>query len=68
TRKIYSPFELHTLNVRRSVAASDKGRQSAKEVIGVYPPAPECKGEDVNAGWYDIPHTKPEQPVSPEVI
>ncbi|HGJ3231504.1 TPA: hypothetical protein ACJW4O_000492, partial [Salmonella enterica subsp. enterica serovar Grumpensis] len=35
TRKIYSPFELHTLNVRRSVAASDKGRQSAKEVIGV---------------------------------
>ncbi|ENE4300722.1 Dam family site-specific DNA-(adenine-N6)-methyltransferase [Salmonella enterica] len=68
TRKIYSQFELHTLNVRRSVSASSKGRKSVKEVIGIYPPAPGSKGEDVHAGWYDIPHTKPEQPVSPEVI
>ncbi|MGG6082580.1 DNA adenine methylase [Salmonella enterica] len=68
TRKIYSPFKLHTLNVRRSVSASSKGRKPAKEVIGVYPPAPESKGVDVHAGWYDIPHTKPAQPVNPEVI
>ncbi|EAA5440565.1 DNA adenine methylase [Salmonella enterica subsp. diarizonae] len=68
TRKIYSPFELHTLNVRRSVSGKASSRKPAKEVIGVYPPAPECKGEDVHAGWHDIPHTKPEQPVSPEVI
>ncbi|EBU9317124.1 adenine methylase [Salmonella enterica subsp. enterica serovar Amager] len=68
TRKIYSPFELHTLNVRRSVSGKASSRKPAKEVIGVYPPAPECKGEDVNAGWHNIPHTKPEQPVSSEVI
>lgn len=68
TRKIYSPFELHTLNVRRSVSGKASSRKPVKEVIGVYPPAPECKGEDVHAGWHNIPHTKPEQPVSPEVI
>lgn len=68
TRKIYSQFKLHTLNVRRSVSASSKGRKPAKEVIGVYPPAPESKGEDVHAGQCDIPHTKSEQPVNPEVI
>lgn len=68
TRKIYSQFELHTLNVRRSVSASSKGRKPAEEVIGVYPPAPEYKGEDVHAGWYKMLRTKPEQPVSPEVI
>ncbi|QXN83048.1 Dam family site-specific DNA-(adenine-N6)-methyltransferase [Salmonella enterica subsp. diarizonae] len=44
TRKIYSQFELHTLNVRRSVSASSKGRQPAKEVIGVYPPQESRKG------------------------
>ncbi|EED4920890.1 Dam family site-specific DNA-(adenine-N6)-methyltransferase [Salmonella enterica subsp. arizonae] len=68
TRKIYSQFELYTLNVRRSVSGKASSRQPVKEVIGVYPPAPESKGEDVHAGWYDIPHTKPEQPVSPEAI
>lgn len=68
TRKIYSPFELHTLTVSRSVSASSEGRQPAEEVIGVYPPAPESKDEDVNAGQRDIPHTKPAQPVNPEVI
>ncbi|EBE4778264.1 Dam family site-specific DNA-(adenine-N6)-methyltransferase [Salmonella enterica] len=44
TRKIYSQFELHTLNVRRSVSASSKGRKPAKEVIGVYPPQKSDKG------------------------
>lgn len=46
TRQIYSSFELHTLNVRRSVAASGRARQPAKEVIGVYSFAAErqCKG------------------------
>ncbi|EAB4138939.1 Dam family site-specific DNA-(adenine-N6)-methyltransferase [Salmonella enterica] len=69
TRRIYSPFELHTLNVRRSVAASDKGRQSAKEVIGVYPSAPECKGEDVHDEWLKVvSSTEARQPVNPEVI
>ncbi|HGB5310679.1 TPA: DNA adenine methylase [Salmonella enterica subsp. enterica serovar Poona] len=38
TREIYAPFELHTLNVNRSVAASGKKRQPAKEIIGIYPP------------------------------
>ncbi|EBP3999596.1 Dam family site-specific DNA-(adenine-N6)-methyltransferase [Salmonella enterica subsp. enterica] len=52
TRRIYSPFKLHTLNVRRSVSASSKGRKPAKEVIGVYPPVTEYQGEDVNAGWF----------------
>ncbi|EMH7771961.1 Dam family site-specific DNA-(adenine-N6)-methyltransferase [Salmonella enterica] len=68
TRKIYSQFELHTLNVRRSVSASRKGRKPVKEVIGVYPPAPEYQGEDIHAGWYEILRTKHEQPVNPEVI
>ncbi|EBS4091364.1 DNA adenine methylase [Salmonella enterica subsp. enterica serovar Thompson] len=68
TRKIYSQFELHTLNVRRSVSGKASSRKPAKEVIGVYPPTPESKGEDVHAGQCDIPHTKPEQPVNPEVI
>ncbi|EBQ4754821.1 Dam family site-specific DNA-(adenine-N6)-methyltransferase [Salmonella enterica subsp. diarizonae] len=44
TRKIYSQFELHTLNVRRNVAASGKARRPAKEVIGVYPPQKNRKG------------------------
>ncbi|EHU7413974.1 Dam family site-specific DNA-(adenine-N6)-methyltransferase [Salmonella enterica] len=35
TRRIYSPFRLHPLNVRRSVAASSKAREKAQEVIGV---------------------------------
>ncbi|EMJ9624485.1 hypothetical protein V8G21_005146, partial [Salmonella enterica] len=62
-------FELHTLNVRRSVAASDKGRQSAKEVIGVYPSAPECKSEDVHDEWLKVVlSTEARQPVNPEVI
>ncbi|HGJ3235241.1 TPA: DNA adenine methylase, partial [Salmonella enterica subsp. enterica serovar Grumpensis] len=68
TRKIYSPFELHTLNVHRSVSGKASSRKPVKEVIGVYPPAPESKGEDVHAGWYDMLRTKFEQPVSPEVI
>ncbi|EOA6846793.1 DNA adenine methylase, partial [Salmonella enterica subsp. enterica serovar Braenderup] len=44
TRKIYSQFELHTLNVRRSVSASREGRKPVKEVIGVYPPQKRRKG------------------------
>ncbi|HAK7993874.1 TPA: hypothetical protein H2V63_004761, partial [Salmonella enterica] len=55
----------------RSVAASDKGRQSAKEVIGVYPSAPECKSEDedVHDEWLKVvSSTEARQPVNPEVI
>ncbi|HCM2546856.1 TPA: DNA adenine methylase, partial [Salmonella enterica subsp. enterica serovar Durban] len=66
TRKIYSPFELHTLNVRRSVAASSKGRQSVKEVIGVYPPAPESRDEDVTASW--PPAAAHSQPTTTEIL
>ncbi|HIF3098366.1 TPA: DNA adenine methylase [Salmonella enterica] len=66
TRRIYSAFELHTLNVRRSVAASSEARQPAKEVIGVYPPVTECQDEDVNAGWHIIP--RPSQPTTTEII
>ncbi|EDR5175639.1 Dam family site-specific DNA-(adenine-N6)-methyltransferase [Salmonella enterica] len=44
TRRIYSQFELHTLNVRRKVAASGKARKTAKEVIGVYPPQKNSEG------------------------
>ncbi|EEI2191122.1 Dam family site-specific DNA-(adenine-N6)-methyltransferase [Salmonella enterica] len=35
TREIYTPFTLHTLDVRRSVSANGKKRQKAAEVIGV---------------------------------
>ncbi|HBC5824416.1 TPA: Dam family site-specific DNA-(adenine-N6)-methyltransferase [Escherichia coli] len=51
TRQIYSSFELHTLSVRRSVAASSSARQQAKEVIGIYPPAHKSQLRDVNVGW-----------------
>ncbi|ENL6421575.1 Dam family site-specific DNA-(adenine-N6)-methyltransferase [Salmonella enterica] len=35
TRAIYSPFMLHTLDVRRSISANGKKRQTTPEVIGV---------------------------------
>lgn len=44
TRKIYSPFELHTLKVRRSVSGKASSRKPANEVIGVYPPQESDKG------------------------
>ncbi|EHK2736529.1 Dam family site-specific DNA-(adenine-N6)-methyltransferase [Salmonella enterica] len=66
TRRIYSSFELHTLNVRRSVSASSKGRKPAKEVIGVYPPVTEYRGEDVNAGWLTFLRTS--QHTTTEII
>ncbi|ELD2485265.1 Dam family site-specific DNA-(adenine-N6)-methyltransferase [Salmonella enterica] len=52
TRRIYSPFELHPLNVRRSVAASSKAREKAQEVIGVL--HGQYRNIDVNAGFFNI--------------
>ncbi|ELR1336948.1 DNA adenine methylase, partial [Salmonella enterica] len=52
TRRIYSPFRLHPLNVRRSVAASSKAREKAQEVIGVL--HGQYRNIDVNAGFFNI--------------
>ncbi|EGV7961774.1 DNA adenine methylase, partial [Salmonella enterica] len=52
TRRIYSPFELHPLSVRRSVAASSKAREKAQEVIGVL--HGQYRNIDVNAGFFNI--------------
>ncbi|EHI5302085.1 hypothetical protein J9R20_005177, partial [Salmonella enterica] len=58
TRKIYSPFELHTLNVHRSVSGKASSRKPVKEVIGVldgrerYVSAPRRAGKaTVMAQW-----------------
>ncbi|EGL8528277.1 Dam family site-specific DNA-(adenine-N6)-methyltransferase [Salmonella enterica] len=64
TRKIYSPFTLHKLDVKRSVSASAKGRKKAAEVIGVLDDP--RRNIDVNAGWFEIPRTT--NPVSTEVF
>ncbi|EBM9948758.1 hypothetical protein RU30_26090 [Salmonella enterica subsp. enterica serovar Give] len=43
--------------------------KSAKEVIGVYPSAPECKSEDVHDEWLKVvSSTEARQPVNPEVF
>ncbi|ENL4331545.1 Dam family site-specific DNA-(adenine-N6)-methyltransferase [Salmonella enterica] len=64
TRKIYSPFTFHKLDVKRSVSASAKGRKKAAEVIGVLDDP--RRNIDVNAGWFEIPRTT--NPASTEVF
>ncbi|EAW1317644.1 Dam family site-specific DNA-(adenine-N6)-methyltransferase [Salmonella enterica subsp. diarizonae] len=71
TREIYAPFNLHELEVRRSISANAKGRKSTPEVIGVldgrkrYVSAPRRPGKSTAAALLQPAVTSP---VSTEVF